>query len=138
MEKARDSSIMEFGKIQSKKEVIREEQRDNKKVHFASLIDICHLKNAKLEPKLQKYKSGIVLRGDTVKYDSGAYAVFTGQGLSTSQMTSATIMDVLQDYQECDEQAADAVSAYTQVKFEDVCEKNMLDVYSDPRGATST
>ena len=47
------------------------------KVHFASLMDICHLKNAELETKHQKYKGRIVLRGDIVKDDSGSYAVFT-------------------------------------------------------------
>ena len=45
-----------------------------------------------------------MLRGDTVKDDSGAYAVFTEQGSSASQMTAAKVMD-------CDGQAADAVSA---------------------------
>ena len=39
--------------VKSKKEVILEAQRDKKKVHFAALMDICHLKNAELEPKLQ-------------------------------------------------------------------------------------
>ena len=29
---------------------ILEAQRDKKKVHFAALMDICHLKNAELEP----------------------------------------------------------------------------------------
>ena len=33
----------------------------------ASLMDICHLKNSELEPKCQKYKGRVVLRGDTVK-----------------------------------------------------------------------
>ena len=36
------------------------------KVHFAALMDICHLKNAELKRKYQKYK-GVVLRGDIVK-----------------------------------------------------------------------
>ena len=41
-------------------------------------MDICHLKkNEELEPKLQKYKGRVLLRGDIVKDDSGAYAVFT-------------------------------------------------------------
>ena len=31
--------------------------------HFASLMDICHLKNAELETKHQKYKGRVVLRG---------------------------------------------------------------------------
>ena len=32
-----------------KKEVTLEAQRDRKKVHFAALMDMCHLKNAELE-----------------------------------------------------------------------------------------
>ena len=64
----------------------------NKKVHFARLMDTCHLKNAKLEPKLQKYKGRVVLSGDIVKDDSGA----TEQGSSASQVTAANVvMDVM-------------------------------------------
>ena len=39
-------------KVQSKKEVILEAQRDKKKVHLATLMAICHLKNGELEPKI--------------------------------------------------------------------------------------
>ena len=106
-------------KVKSKKEVILEAQGDNKKVHFATLMDICHLKNAKSEPELQKYKGRVVVRGDIVKGDPGAYAVFTEQGSSASQMTAAKVMNVIARLPDCDGQAADAVSAYTQVKFED-------------------
>ena len=88
-------------------------------VHFASLMDICHLKNAELETKHQKYKGRVVLRGDIVKDNSGSYAVFTEQGSSASQMTAAKIMDIISRLPGCDGQAADAVSAYTQVKMED-------------------
>ena len=55
-------------------------------------MDICHLKNAELETKHQKYKGRVVLRGDIVKDDSGSYAVFTEQGSSASQMTAAKVM----------------------------------------------
>ena len=34
-------------------------------------MDISHLQNAELEPKLQKHKGRVVLRGDIVKDDSG-------------------------------------------------------------------
>ena len=88
-------------------------------VHFASLMDICHLKNAELEAKHQKYKGRVVLRGDIVKDNSGSYAVFTEQGSSASQLTAAKIMDIISRLPGCDGQAADAVSAYTQVKVED-------------------
>ena len=64
-------------------------------VHFASLMDICHLKNAELEAKHQKYKGRVVLRGDIVKDNSGSYAVFTEQRSSASQMTAAKIMDII-------------------------------------------
>ena len=60
-----------------------------------------------------------MLRGDIVKDDSGAYAAFTEQGSSASQMTAATVMDVIARLPDCDEQGADAMSAYTQVKLED-------------------
>ena len=64
-------------KVRSKSEVIDETRTKGAKVHFASQMDICHLKNAELEAKLQKYKGQVVLRGDIVNYDSGSYAVFT-------------------------------------------------------------
>ena len=35
----------------AKKEVILEAQRENKKVHFATLMDICHLESAELKKK---------------------------------------------------------------------------------------
>ena len=40
-------------------------------------------------------------------------------GSSASQMIAAKIMDVIAGLPDCDGQAADAVSAYTQVKLED-------------------
>ena len=89
------------------------------KVHFASLMDIFHLKNAELETKHQEYKGRVVLPGDIVKDVSGSYAVFTEQGSSASQMTAAKIMDIISRLPGCAGQAADAVSAYTQVKMED-------------------
>ena len=86
---------------------------------FASLMDICHLKNAELEAKHQKYKGRVVLRGDIVKDDSGSYAVFTEQGSSASQVTAAQIMDIISRLPGCSGQAEDAVSAWTQMKMED-------------------
>ena len=47
------------------------------------------------------------------------FAVFTEQGPSASQMTAARVMDIISRLPGCDGQAADAVSAYTQVKMED-------------------
>ena len=115
----RQISAWNLTTVRSKKEVIDEVMTKGAKVHFASVVDICHLKNAELEAKHQKYKGRVVLRGDVVKDNSGSYAVFTEQGSSASQMTAAEIMDIISRLPWCAGQAADAVSAYTQVKVED-------------------
>ena len=77
--------------------MIDEARTKGEKVHFASLMDICLLKNAELEAKHQKYKGQVVLRGDIVKDDPGSYAVFTEQGSSASHMTAAKVMDINPD-----------------------------------------
>ena len=41
----------DLGKVRSEKEVIPETQRD-KKVHFASLMDMCHLKKCGVRTKV--------------------------------------------------------------------------------------
>ena len=56
-------------KVRNRKEVIAEESNEGRKVHFASLMDTCHLKNAELEAKHHKYKSQVVLRGEIVEDD---------------------------------------------------------------------
>ena len=54
-------------KVRSKKEMIDEARMSGATLHFAPLMDICHLKNAELEAKHQKYKGRVELRGDIVK-----------------------------------------------------------------------
>ena len=54
-----------------------------------------------------------------MKHDSGSYAVFTEQGSSASQMTAVKEMHVIARLPGRAGQAADAVSANTQVKMED-------------------
>ena len=106
-------------KVRNKSEVIAEARNMGHTVHFASLLDLCHLKISELEPQFQKYKGRVVLRGDIAKHDSGSYAVFTEQGSSSSQMTAVKVMDIISRLPGCAGQASDAFSAYTQVKLED-------------------
>ena len=80
--------------------MIEDARNKGRKVHFASLMDLCHLKNSEMEPQYQKYKGRVVLRGDIVKDDSGSYAVFTEQGSSASQMTAAKVRTSFQDYRD--------------------------------------
>ena len=72
-------------------------------------MDICDLKNAEVEPKLQKYKGRVVLRRDIVKD-------------VCAPDDCSKIMDVTARFPGCEGQTADAVSAYTQVKLEDAPE----------------
>ena len=48
-------SAWNLANVRNKSEVIQEARRKDVKVHFASLMDICHLKNSELEKKHQKY-----------------------------------------------------------------------------------
>ena len=99
-------------KVKSKMEVVMEAQRDNIRVHFASLMGICHLKNAELELKLKKKKETL-LRPILEPTQSSL-----NKARLRPQMTAAKkSWMLLQDYQVVMGQAADAVSAYTQVKF---------------------
>ena len=118
-EKLEKTLAWHLTKVRSKSEVIDEAKTKSAKVHFVSLMYICHLKNAELEAKHQKYKGRVVLPGDIMKDDSGSYAVFTEQGSSASHMTAAKVMDIISRLSGCARQTADAVSPKTKVKMED-------------------
>ena len=68
----------QMDKVKSKKIVILDAPKDKKKVHFATLMDSCHLKNAELVPKHQKYTRRVVFRGDT-KMDRSIPRISTAQ-----------------------------------------------------------
>ena len=118
-EKLKKMSAWNLTKVRSKKEVIDEARTKGAKAHFASLMDICHLKNAELEAKHQKYKGRVVLRGDIVKDDSGSHAVFAEQGSSASQMTAAKVMDIISRLPGCAGQAAECSICLYPGKMED-------------------
>ena len=66
-EKLENIQALQLTKVRNKKEVIEEARNKGRKVHFVSLMDLCHLKNSELEPQYQKYQGRVVLRGDIVK-----------------------------------------------------------------------
>ena len=113
MEKARDDPSMGVGNSQEQKlghYGCRKRQIES---------PLCSIDGHLSPQKMWSWSRSTMLRGDIVKDDSGSYAVFTEQGSSASQMTAAKIMDIISRLPGCDGQAADAVSAYTQVKMED-------------------
>ena len=54
MGKTEENFAWQLTKVRNKKEVIDEARNKGRKVHFASLIDRCHLKNSELEPRISK------------------------------------------------------------------------------------
>ena len=94
-----------------------EAQKEKRKVPIATLMDICHLKNAELEPKHQKiHRTTRVPRRHGKRWICCTRG-FTDQGSSASQTTAAKDMFIAR-WPGCAGQAADAVSAHIQVKME--------------------
>ena len=84
MGKNGENFVVNLTKVKSKKQVIDEARTSGATVHFASSMDICHLKNAELEAKHQKYQGRVVLRGDIVKDDSGSHGIHRTRIISIS------------------------------------------------------
>ena len=85
------------------------------KIHFATLMDNCHFKNAELEPKLQKHRERVVLQNDIVKDDSGGHGVCRTRIVCfTNDTCESDVMDVIAHQPDCAAQVPDAVSACTQ------------------------
>ena len=59
-EKLEKIPAWQLTKVRNKKEVIEEARNKGRKVHFASLMDLCHLENSELEPQCRKYKGRVV------------------------------------------------------------------------------
>ena len=56
-EKLKKISAWHLTKVRNTKDVMDEARKESKTVHFASLTEICHLKNSELEPNFQKHKA---------------------------------------------------------------------------------
>ena len=66
------------------------------------------------------YKGRVVFRGDNVKDDEGALAVFSEQGTSASHQAAGKMLDAIARFQDCDGSDADAIGAYHQVVMSEV------------------
>ena len=85
MEEARNISSMALGQGEEQ-ERCYSESTNREKVHFATVMDIGHLKNAELQPKHQKYKGRVVLRLLEEKPPEGF--MWSGVRLTSKQLTS--------------------------------------------------
>ena len=95
------------------------QELSNRNVHFATLMDLCHLINASLTEHLQTSQGRVVLPGENIKDDTGGSAVFTEKGASASHLTAAPAWDTISRLPDMLGEANDAVSAYTQVNVSD-------------------
>ena len=56
MEKIEKILARQLTNITNKEELINETRKEGRTVHFAPLMDICHLKNSELESRISKLK----------------------------------------------------------------------------------
>ena len=82
-------------KVTSKVEVIQRTKLEGKKVHVATLMDVCHLKNSEMEKKFQQCNGRVVSRGDSV----------------VDNTDGGNSLNVISRLLGCSGQASDAVSA---------------------------
>ena len=59
-------SAWNLTKVRSKEEVIDEARTKGAKVHFASFMDLCHFKHAKLETKTPKIQRSVELYAEVI------------------------------------------------------------------------
>jgi len=114
---SRDS--WDYTSVVSKSELKKQAQSQGFKVHFGSLMDLCHEKGSELIPALRRYKGRVVFRGDMIRDETGSFAVFTEQSASASHMAAAKFLDAIARLPGCDGENDDAIGAYTQILFKD-------------------
>ena len=98
-DKLKNLPAWDFRKVKSIAEVVQHAKKDGILFHFASLMDLRHLKHSELAKPIRKYEGAVVLRGE--------------QGASASHV-AARFLDTISRHCGMGE-ASDAVSACTQV-----------------------
>ena len=118
-EKLEKISAWNLTKVRSKKEVIDEARTKGAKDSFRLIDGHMSFKECWTGDKAPKIQRSSCTPRWYCKRRFWVLRSFNEQGSSASQMTAAKIMDIISRLPGCDGQAADAVSAYTQVKMED-------------------
>ena len=108
-----------YATVREKRDVMLETIKSRKPAHFATVMVLCHIKNAQLDKSFWSYKGRVVLRGDTVKNEAGQYAVFGEQGTSASHLMGARLVDALAHMPDMAGWDSDVTGAYTQVILPD-------------------
>ena len=107
-------------KVRNKSEVIDEARTKGAKVHFASLMDICHFwRVPNWRQSTRNTKVELYFEATLWKTIQGLMQYLPNEDHQHHKMTAAKVMDIISRLLGCAGQAADAVSAYTQVIMED-------------------
>ena len=117
-EKLEKISAWNLTKVRSKKRGDRWSKDEGRKSSFCLTDGHMSFEECRIGDKAPKIQRSSCTPRRHCEDDPGFYAVFTEQGSSASQMT-AKVMDIISRLLGCAGQAADAVSAKTQVKMED-------------------
>jgi len=80
-------------------------------------MELCHLKFFQLAKQFQKYKGRVVFRGDLIKDEEGAFALFPEHGASASSIEAARLVDIIARRPGCNGFNVDAIKAFNHVKL---------------------
>ena len=100
-------------KDKTKKEAVLEAQRDNKKVHFASLMDICTSKKCRDRTNMAAQRQSRAQR----RHCKGRLRSLRSLHRTRLICITDDCCEIHGRYCSCDGQAADVVSAYTHVNW---------------------
>ncbi len=87
-----------------------------KRVHFGSLMDICHETHCEITQGPRRYKGRVVFRGDPVRDETGFYAVLSEQGTAASHLAAAKFRAAIARLPGNDGEYSDVVGTYTQTE----------------------
>ena len=83
-------------------------------------MDLYFLNYDELVEALQAYKWRVMFRGEEVKDETGAYAVFTEQAASASSIAAAKILDTISRLLGNNVEHSDGEKAYTRTHLSDM------------------
>ena len=106
-------------KWRARRRLFWKHKESKEQVHFATLMDICHLKNAELERRIPELQwPGCPPRWHCKRRLWSLRSFHWTRLVCVTNDQQQKVMDVIARQPDCDGQPADAVSAYTQVKMD--------------------
>ena len=100
--------------VMEKDDLIGKAKKSGEKVHLGDLLTLCNIKYAELAKEFQKSKGRICFRGDSVKDENGAAAVFQEMSSSPTAIQTANANIAYGCIPGHSSSTADAIRAYVQ------------------------